>query len=1665
MKKFYLQKFLISFFMIFLFGVFGYSQKYENLEQEKLKIENSKVTKVKSVNFSNKLKTINLEKAGALKLRDNISVLVASPNASEFNYLLIPLLKEFETDGNTINYTTTYDLASLTVEEMLDYHVVVTFNYEQWDQFITGLSSPIEWSDKLGEYIDSNGRLIEFEFVQDFDEWGLGGGAYINENKSPFTKATADVSGYGGSMGNVAQPDHPIMSGVTNVSTDYFYQNVTVRDNATLIASYTDGHPLCAINDQIVAFNIHPIGFYGTEWDPFIDVALKEDGCKMFYNSIVYLYNSIAPVGSPNFVTDVVVTPDSLGGNSINLSWKNPTLTAQDEPLTSLTSINIYINDDDTPAHIITNPVIGGAESWTATNLDYGVISFAIVGENENGEGKPYEVSSFVGLDAPAAVTDLTVTNSGSDGILSWTAPTIGINNGAIGSSTINYTIIRLPDNVTVATNYTSTTFTDNTIAELGFYAYKVIASNAQGEGGNATSNTEMLGPSIILPYLMGFEEDEQYDIWTIIDNNDDGSSWSRQTNTDNYEGYAMRYYYSTSNNADDWLITPRIYLENGKSYTLKFKARKSSDSYTEKFKVFLGTGLNIEDFTTQLFDVETSDQEITTEYQDFVINTNTIENSGGYHFAVQATSDINQFFLFVDDFEIFETLNNDIKAISLIAPKRALVGEEIELKVNLENIGSEIASGYSIKILDDNDNIIATSTLENSIDIEPNGIVTIPILYTPEDEGELSIYAKVEYAEDTNLSNNETEPITIYILPNQDGTAITQIGYGDYKSDNLPINFFYKNSFSQVIYKQNDISVTQGDVVGLTYIYSFANTLENKNIKIWLANTNKECFNSNTDWIPQSEFELVFDGTVDIESGEGLLDFELIPNAFSYTGGNIAIMVEKLDNSYKYGCNFYQTKTDTNNNVSIYYRKDSDPFDWSQEGTLVNCFPNIILTFNNVQNDDPTPECNEVQNLVATVEGNNVTLTWEDPVVKGGEVVLTEDFEAQTLPEDWTIIDADGDGYNWEMANYNSPEFSGANASSNFVNSASYINLVGPQTPDNYLITPELDLTEGGTLTYWVSAQDASYPDDHYGIFYSTTGNSVEDFVDTPLFEETITAKQVGPKGDRGTNMMGVWYQRTVELPVGTKYVAFRHYNCTDAYRINIDDVEITSGGNNGPISEFTFNIYKDGVLLTTTQSLTYEDVGLSEGTYNYCVEVVCDENTTSDQVCVEATVTDDSDCNPVQNLVATVNNDVVTLTWDNPVFIGREVVLTEDFENGVISSDWTIIDSDGDGNNWFVYDYQYGSPHTGFYGVTSESYINSVGPQTPDNYLITPELNLTEGGTLTYWVSTQDASYPSEHYGIFYSTTGNSVEDFGNTPLFEETITAKHVGPKGLRGTNDQGAWYQRTVTLPKGTNYIAFRHYNCTNAFRINIDDIEITDEGGNVDPPVGELTFNIYRDGELLDSTTEMIYEDVGLEAGTYNYCVEVVCEGGSLSDQVCVDATIENEDDPECNPVQNLESSIDEDIVTLTWEEPINTNKDSYQITEIKYNVYRDNELLGSTQSLTYKDIDVEDGIYNYCVEVVCGDNLISDQVCISVEVNTIGIQDNSSINIYPNPSKDIVTINGVDVDKVYVYNQVGQLVEVLNSNVVNVSSYVCGVYIFNIVTLDGILYKAKVVVK
>ena len=71
-----------------------------------------------------------------------------------------------------------------------------------------------------------------------------------------------------------------------------------------------------------------------------------------------------------------------------------------------------------------------------------------------------------------------------------------------------------------------------------------------------------------------------------------------------------------------------------------------------------------------------------------------------------------------------------------------------------------------------------------------------------------------------------------------------------------------------------------------------------------------------------------------------------------------------------------------------------------------------------------------------------------------------------------------------------------------------------------------------------------------------------------------------------------------------------------------------------------------------------------------------------------------------------------------------------------------------------------------------------------------------------------------------------------------------------------------------------------------------------------------------------------------------------------------------------------------------------------------------------------------------------------------------------SVNIFPNPVKDVLTVKGENMSKVVIYNSVGQMVETIicaeDEVKVNVSDFQNGMYFINVIDNNGVMTTSKV---
>ncbi|MBR1804704.1 MAG: choice-of-anchor J domain-containing protein [Muribaculaceae bacterium] len=199
----------------------------------------------------------------------------------------------------------------------------------------------------------------------------------------------------------------------------------------------------------------------------------------------------------------------------------------------------------------------------------------------------------------PAQVTDLTATpaaDMSNNAVLAWTNPDKN-NAGNALTELSKVDVMRAPVTGTgygrkagefaivktfnVPTMGASMTYTD-AVPQPGFYAYRVIASNANGaaEGEPLTVFTDWVGDKTQpLPYSTDFKDEATFNtFYTIVDANADGNSFEWTS------GYQIRFNHNDTE-ADDYLISPTFDFTPG-----YYKVTLGYNGNTAHFKMGLVT-------------------------------------------------------------------------------------------------------------------------------------------------------------------------------------------------------------------------------------------------------------------------------------------------------------------------------------------------------------------------------------------------------------------------------------------------------------------------------------------------------------------------------------------------------------------------------------------------------------------------------------------------------------------------------------------------------------------------------------------------------------------------------------------------------------------------------------------------------------------------------------------------------------------------------------------------------------------------------------------------------------------------------------------------------------------------------------------------------------------
>ena len=182
-------------------------------------------------------------------------------------------------------------------------------------------------------------------------------------------------------------------------------------------------------------------------------------------------------------------------------------------------------------------------------------------------------------------------------------------------------------------------------------------------------------------------------------------------------------------------------------------------------------------------------------------------------------------------------------------------------------------------------------------------------------------------------------------------------------------------------------------------------------------------------------------------------------------------------------------------------------------------------------------------------VGGPSTDNNYTGPIANAGcPTSCSFDWDTGDL-QGWTLIDADGDGYNWENRN-------GYLASDSYYHTGNNWHSL---TPDNFVISPEkYTISATSVLHYNIGCTSDEFLE-HYGVFVSTGSNTnPNDFM--LVFEEQID--------NYGFEERTLSLESYAGLDV---YIAFRHYDVENEWTVVLDDVSLTSGRETRSTNNFT--------------------------------------------------------------------------------------------------------------------------------------------------------------------------------------------------------------------------------------------------------------------------------------------------------------------------------------------------------------------------------------------------------------------------------------------------------------------------------------------------------------
>ena len=355
-----------------------------------------------------------------------------------------------------------------------------------------------------------------------------------------------------------------------------------------------------------------------------------------------------------------------------------------------------------------------------------------------------------------------------------------------------------------------------------------------------------------------------------------------------------------------------------------------------------------------------------------------------------------------------------------------------------------------------------------------------------------------------------------------------------------------------------------------------------------------------------------------------------------------------------------------------------------------------------------------------------------------------------------------------------------------------------------------------------------------------------------------------------------------------------------------------VTNVGDNDVTDDdvYTLNVYADDELIGTEEETDLAVNEEQDFVFTYSVpeggnkhaalraEVVWNKDTKTDNNLAELTVgINQTALDTIHDLTGSTA-DAVALEWGNPDDMSARITDSfEDYPDFACDTigDYTCYNSVNYGPGFMRYVFTSYYPHSAdfkafyLFNAHAEGYdqfaedqrvqantgnkllytssIANEGYEMQDAWIISPELPGNEQ-VFTFYGKTYAPNYGLERVQVYYSTSNERPDAFHLAQMAKVPATSEF---NMALDVEIPGSWTQFGAYLPEGTKYLAVR-YCSFDKYVLFMDDFTYN---------IGEMPidhYNVYRNGELIGSTTDKTFTDEEGQQGD-EYTVTVVYDNG------------------------------------------------------------------------------------------------------------------------------------------------------------------------------------------